>query len=56
VGAVVSVSMRQVHDLGDALSVRGHRPVARARIRLGLGDVVMLLVVAAGCTAIVMWG
>lgn len=56
VGAVVSVSMRQVRDLGDALSVRGHRPVARARMRPGVGDVMTLLVVAAGCAAIVMWG
>ena len=56
VGAVASVSMRQVRDLGDALSVRGPRPVVRTRPRLGAGDAVTVLIVGAACAAIVVWG
>lgn len=56
VGAVTSVSMRQVRDLGDALSVRGPRPVIRTRPRLGIGDAVTVLVVGAACTAMFLWG
>ncbi len=56
VGAVASVSMRQVRDLGDALSVRGPRPVVRTRPRIGVGDAVTVVVVAAACAAIVIWG
>ncbi|MEU5843071.1 energy-coupling factor transporter transmembrane protein EcfT [Rhodococcus sp. NPDC047139] len=55
-GAVVSVSMRQIRDLGDALSVRGPRSAARPPLRLRLGDVVTVLVVAGACTAMVLWG
>src|SRR5690606_7522892 len=55
VGAVTSVSMRQVRDLGDALSVRGPRPVIRTRPRLGIGDAVTVLVVGAACTAMFLW-
>ncbi|NLV79584.1 MAG: energy-coupling factor transporter transmembrane protein EcfT [Rhodococcus sp.] len=53
VGAVASVSMRQAQDLGEALSVRGPRPTATARPRVGVGDVVVAVVVAAVCVA--MW-
>ncbi|USI91722.1 energy-coupling factor transporter transmembrane component T family protein [Rhodococcus pyridinivorans] len=64
VGAVVSVSMRQVRDLGDALSVRGPRSATRRGprsatrppLRLRLGDVVTVLVVAGACTVITVWG
>lgn len=56
VGAVVSVSMRQVRDLGDALSVRGPRSATRRPLRLRLGDVVTVLGVAGACTAITVWG
>ena len=56
VGAVVSVSLRQIHDLGDALSVRGVRSVARPALRLRVGDLVTVLVVAGACTAVIVWG
>lgn len=56
VGAVVSVSMRQIRDLGDALSVRGLRPATRLPLRLGPGDLVTVLVVAAACTVMFVWG
>lgn len=56
VGAVASVSMRQVRDLGDALSVRGPRLVVRTRPRLGAGDAVTVVVVFVACAAIVVWG
>lgn len=56
VGAVASVSMRQVRDLGDALSVRGYRSATRVRPRLGWGDLVTVLVVVAACTVMIVWG
>ncbi|MEE2060793.1 energy-coupling factor transporter transmembrane component T family protein [Rhodococcus artemisiae] len=56
VGAVASVSMRQVRDLGEALSVRGPRPVVRARPRLGVGDLVVVLVVVVACVAVEILG
>lgn len=55
-GAVASVSMRQVRDLGDALSVRGYRSNTRPPLRPGLGDLVTVLVVVAACTALAIWG
>ncbi|MGV9746760.1 energy-coupling factor transporter transmembrane component T family protein [Rhodococcus zopfii] len=56
VGAVVSVSLRQVRDLGDALAVRGQRTVVRTRPRWGTGDLVTVLVVASACTVMAVWG
>lgn len=56
VGAVASVSMRQVRDLGDALSVRGPRPVARTWPRLGMGDLVVVIVLVAACIAVGLLG
>ncbi|MFZ2529754.1 MAG: energy-coupling factor transporter transmembrane protein EcfT [Rhodococcus sp. (in: high G+C Gram-positive bacteria)] len=56
VGAVVSVSLRRVRDLGDALAVRGQRTVARTRPRWGIGDVVTVGAVAAACTVMAVWG
>lgn len=56
VGAVVSVSLRRIRDLGDALAVRGQRTVVRARPRWGIGDLVTVVVVAAACTVMAVWG
>ena len=55
VGAVASVSMRQIRDLSDALSVRGQRPAVRPRVRLRLGDLVTVLVVVGACAAMIVW-
>ncbi|WP_420752135.1 energy-coupling factor transporter transmembrane component T family protein [Rhodococcus sp. O3] len=56
VGAVVSVSLRQVRDLGDALAVRGQRTVVRTRPHWGIGDLVTVVMVAAACTVMAVWG
>lgn len=56
VGAIVSVSLRQIRDLGDALSVRGVRPVSYPRPRLGVGDAAVVTVTAAACVVVVVFG